>query len=480
MSIQTNQFAEVPVRSEITERAASFIERLTFGDIPEAAVALGIRCVVDGLGLYVAGSDHECAVIQAGIARETGGREQAYLLGEGMVKVPSPLAARVLATAGHAHDWDDSQVSFDPDHVYGLLTHPTIPPLTGALVTAQELGGVSGRDFLQAFLTGFELESKISEWMFSQHYKRGHHSSGTVGTFGAYAATAKLLGLTGDRLRNGLGLAASFASGIRCNFGTMTKPLHVGRAAENGVNAALMASRGFSADKASLDGPWGFFAVYGGGVSDHKLDEQDFGRPWSILEPGVSIKPYPCGVLTHPTIDLMVKLVTENDIRAEGIEQVVVRAGSNILNPIRYPIAANHLEAKFSLPAVLAMVALSGRAGKAEFEDAFVQSEAMQAMQRRIVTRFDPEIEAQGFDKMRSAIEIHTKDGRIYGGTADERYRGGPENPLTNDELEAKARGCCEGVLSTSQTDELLKAAWSVLSLADASVLAGLIQAERK
>ena len=187
-----------------------------------------------------------------------------------------------------------------------------------------------------AFLTGFEVECKISEWMLPQHYVKGMHSSGTVGTFGAYAAAAKLLGLNGDKLRSGFGIAASFAAGIRCNFGTMTKPLHVGRAAENGVTAALLAARGFTADPDALDGPWGFYAVQGGGVSAEKIS-QGFGKVWTIVEPGVSIKPYPCGVLTHPTIDLMLKLVTEHDVKPDDIEAVKVYAGTNILNPIRYP-----------------------------------------------------------------------------------------------------------------------------------------------
>ncbi|WP_172378405.1 MmgE/PrpD family protein [Vibrio sp. Vb339] len=477
MSIQQNKYVNVPENTNITERAACFIEDVVLADIPAEAMEVGIRCLIDGLGLYVAGSDHETAQIQAELVAETGGVEDALLIGSQGIKVPAPLAARVLGTAGHAHDWDDSQVSKDPDHVYGLLTHPTIPPLTASLTVAQKLGGVSGEQFMLAFLTGFEVESKISEWMFSQHYKRGFHSSGTVGTFGAFASAAKLLGLKGEQLRSGLGMAASFASGIRCNFGTMTKPLHVGRAAENGINAALMAAKGYSADKAALDGPWGFFAVQGGGVTQSKIESENFGKPWSIIEPGVSIKPYPCGVLTHPTIDLMVKLVKENKVQSENIEQVIVRAGSNILNPIRYPIASNHLEAKFSLPAVLAMVAINGKAGKVEFEDEFVQGEAMQQMQHQIKTQFDADIEALGFDKMRSSIEIQLKDGTSVSGDADERYRGGPENPLTNTEVETKARGCCEGVLDDSSTARLINTAWRVLELEDATVLAELMQA---
>jgi 2-methylcitrate dehydratase PrpD len=474
MMADQNAFATIPEGLKTTAAAAAFVENVTFADIPTEAMRIGTRCLLDGLGLFVAGSEEHSVRLLIEEAEQTGGRPDALLLGRGNKKVPAAMAARVLGAAGHAHDWDDSQVSLDPAHIYGLLTHPTIPPLTGALVMAQKLGGVDGKTFMLAFLTGFEVECKISEWMLPQHYVRGMHSSGTVGTFGAYAAAAKLLGLKGDKVRSGLGIAASFAAGIRCNFGTMTKPLHVGRAAENGVTAALLAERGFTADPDALDGPWGFYAVQGGGVSAEKVS-QGFGKTWSIVEPGVSIKPYPCGVLTHPTIDLMLKLVTEHDVKPEDIDAVKVYAGTNILKPIRYPIAANHLQAKFSLPAALAMIAFARKAGKREFSDEFVGSAPMQAMQRRISTELDAEIEKMGFDKMRSRIAIRLKNGRMVEGWADERYRGGPENPLSNADLEAKVRSCCEGVLDAEKQTALIDAAWSVAQLKDAGKLMQIV-----
>ena len=471
---EQNTFATISDGMKTTAAAAAFVENVSFADIPTEAMRIGTRCLLDGLGLFVAGSEEHSVRLLIEEAEQTGGRQDALLLRRGDVKVPAPMAARVLGTAGHAHDWDDSQVSLDPAHIYGLLTHPTIPPLTSALVMSQKLGGIDGKTFMLAFLTGFEVECKISEWMLPQHYVKGMHSSGTVGTFGAYAAAAKLIGLNGDKLRSGLGITASFAAGIRCNFGTMTKPLHVGRAAENGVTAALLAECGFTADPDALDGPWGFYAVHGGGVSAEKA-AQGFGKTWSIVEPGVSIKPYPCGVLTHPTIDLMLKLVTEHDVKPDDIEAVKVYAGTNILKPIRYPIAANHLQAKFSLPAALAMIALERKAGKREFSDEFVGSAPMQAMQRRISTELDAEIEKMGFDKMRSRIAIRLKDGRTVEGWADERYRGGPENPLSDADLEAKVRSCCEGVLDAEKHTALIDAAWSVAHLPDASKLMQII-----
>jgi 2-methylcitrate dehydratase PrpD len=211
-----------------------------------------------------------------------------------------------------------------------------------------------------------------------------------------------------------------------------------------------------------------------GGVSPEKM-AQGFGKTWSIVEPGVSIKPYPCGILTHPTMDLMLRLVTEADVKPEEIETISIHAGTNILKPIRYPIASNHLEAKFSLPAEVSMIALVRQAGKREFSDEFVASSAMQDMQRRVQTQFDPAIEAMGFDKVRSRITIHRKDGSVVEGWADERYRGGPDNPMTDAEVEAKMRSCCAGVLDGAAQDRLIAAVWGIESAADASAIVGLM-----
>jgi 2-methylcitrate dehydratase PrpD len=458
-----------------TEQAVRFIETVEFEDVPDEALRIGRRCVLDGLGLFVAGAAEESLRILIEEAREQGGRADALLLGAGELKVPAAMAARVLGTAGHAHDWDDTQVSRDPRHQYGLLTHPTIPPLAAALAVAQRQGGVSGRHLMLAFLAGFEVESKISEWMLPEHYKRGFHSSGTVGTFGAAVAAAKLLGLAGARLAHTLGIAASMASGIRVNFGTMTKPLHVGRAAENGVTAALLAARGFTADPNGLDGPWGFFSVHGGGLGEEKTTE-GFGKTWSIVEPGVSIKPYPSGILTHQSMDAMLKLVLEHELAPEQVERIAFFAGGNILKPIRYPIASNHLEAKFCMPALLAMIVLRRQAGRQEFSDAFVASDAMQAMQRRIKTELDSAIEAQGTDLIRSRIELATRDGRSLIAWADERYRGGPDNPMSDADLEAKFRACTDGLLDEARQAEIIDTVRRIETLPNATRLARLIQ----
>jgi 2-methylcitrate dehydratase PrpD len=463
------------IKTAVTAEACAFTEALQFEDMSEEALRIARRCILDGLGLFVAGSAEDSVCILAGEAADQGGRPDALILTRGEMRAPAGLAARVLGTAGHAHDWDDTQVSRDPRHIYGLLTHPTIPPLTASLVISQRLGNVSGKDFVTAFVAGVEVESKISEWMLTDHYRKGFHTSGTVGTFGSMTAAAKLLGLKGDALRHAFGMAASFAAGLRCNFGTMTKPLHVGRAAENGITAALLAAAGFDADREALDGPWGFMQVTAGGHYPEKLS-QGFGRPLSIADPGVSIKPYPSGIVTHQSMDALLALVTQNDLAPENVAEINFFAGSNILNPIRYPIAANHLQAKFSMAALLAMIVLARRAGRAEFTDEFVAGAAMQDMQRRVTCTLDPAIEAQGMDVIRSRIEIVTRDGNRLVQEADERYRGGPDKPFTDAELEEKTAACVAGILDTTRRQALIDAAWGVVDLDDAGALAHIIQ----
>jgi 2-methylcitrate dehydratase PrpD len=463
------------IPSNVTRAACAFVEASSYDRLPAEAVRIARRCILDGLALFVAGSDEDSVKVLAKDARDTGGRPDALLLGAGDVKVPAGLAARVLGTAGHAHDWDDTQATRDPSHVYGLLTHPTIPPLAASLVIAQKIGKISGREFVNAFATGFEVESKLSEWMLPDHYKRGLHSSGTVGTFGAVIAAAKLLGLAGEMLAHAIGIASSMAAGIRCNFGTMTKPLHVGRASENGVTAALLAAQGFTADPESLDGRWGFIQVQGNGIAESKT-AQGFGKTWSIVDPGVSIKPYPSGIVTHQAMDAMLKLVTGKNVDPAQVERIDFHAGSNILNPIRYPVAHNHLQAKFSMAALFSMIVLRRQAGRQEFTDAFIQSPETQDMQRRIKTHLDPAIESQGMDIIRSRIELTLKDGTKLTEWASEKYRGGPDNPMSDQDLERKAVACTAGILPDVRRDELVAAAWQVEKLPDAAALARMIQ----
>jgi 2-methylcitrate dehydratase PrpD len=194
-----------------------------------------------------------------------------------------------------------------------------------------------------------------------------------------------------------------------------------------------------------------------------------------MVSPGVSIKPYPSGVLTHPSMDAMRFLMRDEGLTPDDVAGVVLRAGSNVLGPIRFRIAKTELEGKFSFAFLLSAIILAGRAGKAEFTDAFVSSPACQAMQERIETRFNQEIEDMGWDRIRSRIDVTTKDGRTLTRWADENYRGSPHNPLSDAELEGKFRDCAEGLIGEDRISVLFETVWAIERAPDAGRIFDLL-----
>jgi 2-methylcitrate dehydratase PrpD len=463
-----------------TGAVVEFIQSARFADFPAEALTIGKRCIVDGLGVMLAGSTQDAGRILHEHVQGTDPRAAATVFGPAPFKTGSASAALVNGTSGHALDWDDTQLATSADRIFGLLTHPTVPPLVATLAVG-EPRKISGARFLEAFLTGFEVECKIAEAIHPNHYKKGFHSSGTIGTFGAAVAAGKLLGLDAAQTAHMLAIAASSASGIRVNFGSMTKPLHVGRAAQNGVTAAELAARGFTGGKDALDPPWGFFQTFGHGEGyDPARIIPLLGKPHTIVSPGVSIKPYPCGVLGHPTMDAMRRLVTKHDVQPEEIEVIRVRAGSNILNPLRYEIATNELEAKFCPAFMVSAIALRRKAGIHEFNDEFVQSAPVQALMRKVERILDSRIEAKGFEKIRSTVEVDLVDGRKLVEHADERYRGGPDLPFTRDELYEKWSDCASLALPQSQVDEVFELVDGLEKLADVTTLVRALTASAR
>ena len=434
------------IESRATTAVIDYVTTTNLDRFPQEAVSLATQCIIDGLGVILAGSAAHCTDIVREFVKAGGEVAEATALGAGSFSCRAASAALINGTAGHALDFDDTQLSSSPDRIFGLLTHPTIPPLAASLAVGERVGA-TGRQLLEAYLVGFEVECKMAEAIHPSHYQNGFHSSGTFGTFGAVVSAAKLLNLGSEALGHALAIAASMSSGIRLNFGTMTKPLHVGRAAQNGVTAAELASRGFTGGRDALESAWGFFRVFSFGAGFEASQIAALGNPPSIVSPGVSLKPYPCGSLGHPSMDAMMKLVLTHDVRPEQVRAVRFRAGSNILNPLRYPFATSELEAKFCPAFMMSSIILRRKAGIHEFTDEFVRSTPVQEMMRKVTTVRDEAIEARGFDRMRSIVEVDLADGRTLVQEADERYRGGPDLPFTRDELYGKFTDCASLVL---------------------------------
>ena len=456
----------------LTREAAEFAVNLKYEDIPEDALHIGRRCVLDGLAVMLGGTEQPALDVLQLYINRVGGVGDARLLGNAATKVPAHMAALWYGLAGHVMDWDDTQLAEGPGRPYGLLTHPTVPPLSAALAIGEMLGGVNGKAFMTAFQAGFEVECKIAEAINPDHYMRGFHTSGTIGTFGSAVCAAKMLGFDAEQTATTMGIAASMAAGIRANFGTMTKPLHVGRSSENGVTAALLVRDGFTANQEGLDGKWGYLTIAGPG-GEPELVHGRFGKPFSIVEPGISIKPYPCGVLTHPSMDALLFLMQEEGLKAADIKKITLRAAKNILGPIRFSFARTELEGKFCMHFLLAAIAVAGRAGKVEFSDGFVSRPDVQEMQRRVETIDDPEIEAMGFDRIRSRIIAETNAGQTIERWADENYRGSPHNPLTDTEVEGKFRDCAAGLLEENSIKAVFERVWNLDSQGNATDVLG-------
>ena len=254
-----------------------FIETSSIANFPADVVQQGKRCLIDGFGVILAGATVRGSAIVRNYVKNIGGKPEATLFGPEPVKGPVELAALANGASGHAMDFDDTQLSTTPDRTFGLLTHPTVPALSSALALS-ERQGASGLQFLEAFLVGFEVECKIAEAINPDHYNRGFHSTGTIGTFAGAAAAAKLLKQNSATIAHALAIASSLSAGIRVNFGSMTKPFHSGRAAQDGVLAAARGRR-FHRRRGGPRWTMGVFP----GVRRRRRSDSHRGRPRSAV-----------------------------------------------------------------------------------------------------------------------------------------------------------------------------------------------------
>ena len=460
--------------TSITDDVAGFVTGTTARDIPQDVAHLGKRSVIDGIGLALAGAASECGRIAQryleglGIARDGG----CTAIGT-KLRLPARFAAFANGLAIHADDYDDTQLAVAKDRVYGLLTHPTAPALPPALALA-ERDRRSGADFMLAYQLGVEVECKVAEAIMPRHYQHGFHSTATCGSIGAAAAAAKLLRLDREATRRALSLGATQAGGLRENFGTMTKPFHAGRAAENGVTAAEIAALGFTASPNGLEADRGFFRAAGGGYDAQAIDGK-LGRPWTFHSPGVSIKPHPSGSLTHPGMGAMLELIRKHDIKPAQVKRVKVGTNHNMPNALIHHQPKNELQAKFSMEFCMAILLLERRGGLEEFTDEVVNRADVQAMIAKVEFGVHPEAEAAGFDRMTTIIEVETTDGRTLETRAD-FGKGSPANPMSDDELSEKFRECAAwGKLDRARGEQVLAMLWKVEQLADVQQLTALL-----
>ena len=430
--------------ASLTRELAEYIHGVTYESIPANVIQRAKEAVIDGIGVTLSGVNADCTRLIRQYIAGLGLSGKATVIGQDQT-LPAEFAALANGVSAHALDYDDTQISTLPDRVYGLLTHPTTPVLSAAIPAAEEIGA-SGKDTLTAFCTGVEVACKVAEAIRPYHYQNGFHSTGTIGIFGAAAAAAKLRGMDTEMIAQALGIAASKSSGIRVAFGTMTKPYHAGAAAQGGIVATELARIGYRTAPEALDGPWGYFQVAGSGV-DPEAIEGKLGNPYTFVDPGVSIKPYPCGSLSHPSMDAMLDLILEHDIKADDVSEVRIGTTSNVLAALRYPTPTDELEAKFSIPFCMGILLLERAGGIAQFTDEVVLRSDVQEMMARVEPYLHEDLEALGFQRIRSLIEVQLRDGTVLS-TEASTSRGTPERPMSVEELAGKFGDCAQGLLA--------------------------------
>ena len=439
--------------------------------IPEEIRALATHHLVDGIAVMLAGATEESGRLVRAHLREVGGKPQAAVLGSSL-RAPLQQAAWANGVAGHAMDYDDTQLATDPQSVYGLLTHPTVPVLAAALAAAEGTGA-GGAVLLDSYIIGVEVACRIADAIDPRHYRDGFHSTATMGGFGAAAAAARLHGCDLDQTRRAFGLAASMSAGLRENFGTMTKPFHAGRAAENGLFAVLLARRGWTAATNILEAKRGFYSAAAGRFDQSKISGV-LGRPYFFALPGISIKPYPSGSLSHPAQDVLLELVRTHDLRPEQIARIDVGTNSHVPNALIHTQPTTALEGKFSLQFQMAIGVIDRAAGIAQFVDAKVTDPRTRALMERVHVHVDPEIEVLGYNEMRMTVDITLTDGRRLSGRVD-AARGHPRKPMSRADLTEKFMDCAALVMPADQAAAALAHLWDIRMIERAADLVPML-----
>ncbi|MFC3073547.1 MmgE/PrpD family protein [Shinella pollutisoli] len=442
---------EAPVTRELAEWTVG----LTGSDIPETVRAEGVRTFVNWLGCAVGGSSHETVDRALAAVRPFSGEKRAQIIARD-VRLDELHAALVNGISSHVLDYDDTHLK--------TIIHPA-GPVASAILAVAESRNVSGADFLTALVTGVEVECRIGNSVYPDHYDRGWHITGTAGVFGAAAATGRLLGLDARQMTWAYGIAATQSSGFREMFGTMCKSFHPGRAAQNGAMAAFLAAAGFDSSERAIEAPRGFANVMST-KQDYTEILGGLGKTWEAALN--SYKPFACGIVIHPTIDGCQQLREKLGDRVRSIRSVALRTHPLVLELTGKRTPSTGLEGKFSVYHAAATALLRGDGSPTAFTDEIVRDGEIIALRDKVTAEADGTVHEDA---------VHIRVTFEDGSTTDlhvEHAIGSLSRPLSDTEISRKFSRQSEPVLGESPTAALLEAAWALESLDDVSALARL------
>ncbi len=427
-----------------TAAIADFIHGTSAKDFPPRAQELAKKAIADTFAVILAGAGSEVTEPLLHYVRAGGESGASPILGTGVTASPE-TAALVNGTFGHALDFDDV-LSMMPAHPSAVILAAAIADLDGRHVGGRHVGG---RALIEAYTLGIEVGGKIGLGITQGHYRRGFHATGTLALFSAVAALAKLRNLDVATTRRAFGIAASTASGLRRNIGTMTKPLHTGLAARNALTAVRLAASGFEAADDIFEAKSGFFAAYGTEESDAGATVAGLGRPFVVADPGLALKQFACCYACHRGMDGLLVLRAQLGFDAASVEKVTCRMPPGGMLVLTYPRPVTGLEGKFSLQYCLAAGVLDGGYTIASFTDEAVRRRKIESLYERIDATEHPSCRGDDpdFDKRSSGsrgfveVEVVLKDGRSAKTRVD-HPPGHPKRELSWDDLRGKFLDC--------------------------------------
>jgi 2-methylcitrate dehydratase PrpD len=450
----------------VIAQLAAYATAESFDKLPAEAVRAARLAILDTLGVTLAGSVEDTAVRARALIEHRRSAAEATILGTPL-RACVEDAAFANGTAAHALDYDDVQAS--------LSGHPSAPILSPALAVA-ERANASGAALVTAFVVGVEIEAKLGRALNPAHYEVGWHATATCGVFGAAAATAKLLGLSRERTAHALAIAASMASGIKANFGTDCKPLHVGHASRCGLEAALLAQAGFTGNPEALEHADGFGSTHGGGAKPAwELTTVGLGAPHEVVDPGIGVKRYPSCASTHQSLDATLALIEEHAIAPGAVE--AVECGVYYLAPhqLIHDRAETGLQGKFSMPYCVSVALLDRAVGLAQFADERVRRADVQAFMPKVRMFVHPEQTTRECLPTRFSEVTITLRGGTKLSKRVAQAKGQPKNALTVGELERKFRDCAARVLAADGIDAVLAAVRGLETVPEVSALARML-----
>ncbi len=423
----------------LIQRLAERIHGFGPAQMTPLAVSLARTAIIDTLAVTLAGSQEPCAAIllqTPGVAEAPG---PCTIFGTSR-KTSALDAVFINGTASHALDYDDFSQP--------MGGHQSVP-LVAPLMAVAEQRQLSGARLIQAYVVGIETEIRLARAVNFYHYDKGWHPTATLGVFGAAAAVSHLIGLDADRTAVALAIAASLASGVKANFGTMVKPLHVGQSVRNGLLAVLLAEGGYDANPMALEHPQGFLNAFNGvGNYDAALVLQDWANPLEVTGKAMGLKQFPCCGSTHPAIAMMLALRAQEGIRAADVASIEIMPHARRLPHTDNPNPRTPLQAKFSVQYVVARALLDGAVRLVHFEGEAHLNPEIQALLRITTARPHPDMANDGAEQFGAEVRVTLKDGRVISRRVDMLVGRGVDNPMSADEMWEKFYDCGRRALS--------------------------------